>query len=651
MKWVYEELVGIVLEFIGGLFALVTDEVLSAFSLDTAMFDAYVPFFSQAQSSLIYFSIALCVFVFLMALIKNQFVLVFGDYEEPLPLCLKFIFALIFCLNAKKIINLEFQLFADFYIKLINLDAAQDCVKTFVNSLGIGDAAALGIGLTITTLLGTTGIVFAALTLVASIILIVVAAMISVSFFKLLLETAERYVVINLGLNFSMLVGCTIITKNGQRIFLSYLKTVFSQLLLLCLNVVFIRGTLQCLATAAQPEFTNGVGEQSGGFITWFVFTMAFMRAGMAIDSYARSMGLDVVQTGGALFDSITGAAQSMYSMGRTMGGFKGGIMAAQGALGKGLESFGAKVGNETMQNFGQKMQSPSGKMANGIAAAVSDLKKGANSGIYNGATIAKGVAGGLTGNLPAAAASSAFGELKNIPGIANANISANDGCLQGDLGDGRSFTLSQNPTSGATGITDASGNEWYLSSTGSVPLSSSIGQVGETQSLSEICGTDAQSIASSIGGGLSADDITAINQGNGYIELSDASGNTLGSLNPDANDYGFIASPSTTAYEQAISQGMGAETQTRALLGEGYAQFSSLALDRGGENVAVMDCSVSNGVATIKTSDQSMYKILPASEYTGTGGHTISYAGTTGILTECNAKGQIPKSIHRRNV
>lgn len=652
MIWVYEEALGLILELIGTIFTSVSNSVLSAFSLDTTMFYAYIPYFKDAEELIMHFGKALCTIIALVVLVKNQLVVIFDEYEEILPLGLKYIFALILCTFSKKLIEVEFTFFSGFYKSLINLDSVQDATLTFVNAFGAEDG--------ISTLIGGALIATGAgthLAMAGVLLAVIMISMITVSFFKILLETSERYIVINLGMVFSPLCACCIVSKNTMKIFWAYLKTVFSQLLLMCMNIIFIRGALQCLQTAAQPQFEISPGHKAGGIIVWFIFTMGFMRAGLAMDSWMRSLGLDVVQTGGSLFDSITGAAQSMFYMGRTIGGVKGGISALGGGMGKTISNMGARMNNDAIQNFGNRMQEASATR-NGITsayvkAAEKNLAKGAdNSNLYDGKKIAGGIANGLSAPLNANAIKGTFGELSNIPNLDNGKFMAQDGKLTGDLGDGRAFELSKEPTDGAVSITDAAGNEWWMQSTGDLPLSCDIGDVGDSQSLSDMCGIDASTVAGEIGDGtMSPDDIMATNQGNGFVTLADASGNNLGSLNPDAEGYNYIASPNFSAYNEALERNVSPDTQMRSILGSGYSDFSSIALDNGSEHMRVEECSVSNGVTTVKTSDQSMYKILPSSEYTGNGGHEISYGGSKGILVECNAAGKLPKSVHRRNV
>lgn len=654
MIWVYEELLGLILELIGAILTAVSDSVLSAFSLDASMFNAYIPFFANAEALIKDFGMALCTFIALIALIKNQLVLIFDEYEEPIPLALKYMFALVFCTFSKQIIDIEFQFFTGFYEGLMDLETFRDWSTTFVNSFGVGEA--VGKAGTVTALLAgafATG-AWAHLAIAGLLLAVFIIMSLTVEFFKLLLEMAERYIVIHLGIVFSPLCACTVITKNSQKIFWAYLKTIFSQLLLMCMNVIFVKGALQCMLTAAQPEFLNAQGKKAGGIIVWFIFTMAFMRAGTAIDSYMRSLGLDVVQTGGSLLDAITGAAQSMFYMGRTIGGIKGGMQALVGSAGRAFSNMGTRTGIDAFSNIGSKLQGQAPSMPSGVASAIKNLEKGAmDASLFDGKKISSGIAQGLSQSLPKGAVNAAFGSLaKEIGNMDGASFTAQDKKLFGDLGDGRSFELSKEETPGATSITDAAGNEWWLSSTGSVPLSSNIGEVGSTQSIADMCGVDADMVASGIANGAyDAEDIMATNEGNGYFPLTNSDGDDLGSLNPDGNGYNFISAPEFSAYNEAVKRGVGANTQVRALLGEGYSDFSSRVLDMGGENLMVQSCEVNNGVSTIKTSDQSIYKILPSSQYTGKGGHEIPYGGSKGILVECNASGAIPKSVHRRNI
>ncbi len=167
-------------------------------------------------------------------------------------------------------------------------------------------------------------------TVVGLILLVILMIALAWNYFKLLLETVERYVLVGVLCYTSPLAYAMGVSKATSRVFQSWCRMVGSQLLLLVLNVWFLRA------------FNSSVGQfiANGGALTtgqgnvflWIFCALALLKIAQRCDSYLAAMGLSVAQTGSSMGVEMLMAA-------RALTGFsKGGSSAASvfGASAKG---------------------------------------------------------------------------------------------------------------------------------------------------------------------------------------------------------------------------------------------------------------------------------------------------------------------------
>lgn len=538
MTWVYDELALWLLSLIGTTFDIISKAFLGAFSLDTAMFHAYLPITEEIEPIVKACAIGLSIAILCVCCLKNFFVSVSGSYEEPARLAGLFVLSLFVAWNAEDLIALEFQLFSSFYKKILSMKVFES-----VTAEGI-----------FSNLLTSMDAYFEASGTPLAIVKFIMTIAIAINFFKLLIATAERYVVINLLSLFSPLSASTITSRETSRIFWSYIKMEACALLLMCLNVFFIRGTVSMMMNIGPQtaSYINSDGQTEGTLLIWMFFLVGFMKVGQMLDSYAKSLGLDVAQAGRSLADEVGGTARSMmfYAMmaGRT-GGFvsrmKGGVAGSPGA-------------NAAAVN-------KAGKNLAAFASGKSPL---------NADTMFQGVKGGLSasGDTAKAAMSAVAPIMNDIPGMDNAAISIGKGKMAFNLGAGRSGELSMTPpTNGRPYMTvpTANGQEMYLSSTGKNPLLAEIPSKGVSAGFHETFGDKADAIGQSMG--LSEEQLsttTLTGLGNNCMAVMNQDGELLGTMiangadtnlangmgielndatMPDAgmiDDYRFIATP-----------------------------------------------------------------------------------------------------------
>lgn len=121
-------------------------------------------------------------------------------------------------------------------------------------------------------------------------------------FLRLILEMAERYLVVCIMVFFFPCVLPTIISKETSIIMKSYIRMMISHLFLLITGVIFMKGFV--LLTLAGALNT----------LVGFILIMAYLRTAQRLDSYMASMGLNVAQTGAGLIDSFGMAGQAFGS-------------------------------------------------------------------------------------------------------------------------------------------------------------------------------------------------------------------------------------------------------------------------------------------------------------------------------------------------
>ena len=173
---------------------------------------------------------------------------------------------------------------------------------------------------------------------VGLLLLIIMMIALAWNYFKLLLETVERYVLVGVLCYTSPLAYSMGASKATSRVFQSWCRMVGSQLLLLVLNVWFLRA------------FNSSVGQfiANGGALTtgrgsiflWLFCALALLKVAQKCDSHLAALGLSVAQTGSSMGMEMLMAARVItgFSKGSgqnassTFGGAGRGATGAAGA-------------------------------------------------------------------------------------------------------------------------------------------------------------------------------------------------------------------------------------------------------------------------------------------------------------------------------
>ncbi len=172
--------------------------------------------------------------------------------------------------------------------------------------------------------------IVSAISIVGLILMLILLISVGWNYFKLLLECVERYVVVGVLCYTSPLAFAMGGSKATNQVFKSWCRMVGSQLLLLVLNVWFLRA----FNSSVGQYIGNGgaLSTGQGSIFLWFFCALAFLKTAQKFDSYLAAMGLNVAQTGSSMAMEmlmatrvLTGAAGSAKSAGSV---FKGGASA-----------------------------------------------------------------------------------------------------------------------------------------------------------------------------------------------------------------------------------------------------------------------------------------------------------------------------------
>ena len=134
------------------------------------------------------------------------------------------------------------------------------------------------------------------------------------NYFKLLLETVERYVLVGVLCYTSPLAYAMGASKSTSRVFQSWCRMIGSQLLLLVLNVWFLRAFNSSVGhfVANGGALTSG----QGNIFLWIFCALALLKIAQRADSYLAAMGLSVAQTGSSMGMEMLMAARLITGLG-----------------------------------------------------------------------------------------------------------------------------------------------------------------------------------------------------------------------------------------------------------------------------------------------------------------------------------------------
>ena len=332
LDWIFEGIVTWVSSIASQLMDAVSRVFLDALGTDMDAMEGYFPFVTKAFEVMQYMAWAVLFLITVWQLFR-----VFGgpitEAENPWQLLLRSALFALLVGAARPIFTMALDIARAPYTALMEVSMeAEDF--TFA---GIEEALKNGV----TTIVSTVSIV-------GPILILILLIALGWNYFKLLLECVERYIVVGVLCYTSPLAFAMGGSKATNQVFKSWCRMVGSQLLLLVLNVWFLRA----FDSSVGQFIGNGGALASGGgsVFLWLFCALAFLKTAQKFDSYLAAMGLNVAQTGSSMAMEMVMAARVLSGLG---GGSKsagsvfrsGGSAASSAATGAGAAASSFSAG------------------------------------------------------------------------------------------------------------------------------------------------------------------------------------------------------------------------------------------------------------------------------------------------------------------
>jgi len=316
LDWIFEGIANWIASIMTQVMDAISGVFLEALGTDMTAMEEYFPFVSAAYSIIQYTAWALLFLIVVWQLFRT-----FGgpitEAEHPFELLVRGTLFAFLIAYAESIFSLVLDIARAPYTALMD------------SNLDPGDFTFAGIEQALTN--GLTTIV-AVTNIVGLILLIVMMIALGWNYFKLLLETVERYVLVGVLCYTSPLAYAMGASKSTSRVFQSWCRMVGSQLLLLVLNVWFLRAFNSSVGhfIANGGALTSG----QGNIFLWIFCALALLKIAQRADSYLAAMGMSVAQTGSSMGMEMLMAARLITGLGHGAGHSAGSAFssAARGA-------------------------------------------------------------------------------------------------------------------------------------------------------------------------------------------------------------------------------------------------------------------------------------------------------------------------------
>ena len=271
---------------------------LNALGTDMTAMEEYFPFVEKAFTVMQYTAWAILFLITVWQLFR-----IFGgpitEAENPLTLMARSsLFALLIG-YAKPMFSLVLDIATAPYTALMDISMTGEDF-TFA-----GVEQALSNGLTT---------IVSVVSVVGLLLLVILEIALGWNYFKLLLETVERYIVVGVLCYTSPLAYAMGASKTTSNVFKSWCHMVGSQLLLLVMNVWFLRAF-----NSSMGQYIGNGGALStgqGSIFLWMFCALAFLKTAQKFDSYLASLGLNVAQTGSSMGMELLMAARVVSGIG-----------------------------------------------------------------------------------------------------------------------------------------------------------------------------------------------------------------------------------------------------------------------------------------------------------------------------------------------
>lgn len=342
MNWILQSLVAFLLDFITSALDVISKEFYTMLSLSgentlDLFFKLFMPNTTGGDSKNVWtLCIALGLVILYFNLILGLFKAFFGPLvkaESPLKLVAKFLFFCVFVAYSRYICGFFFEIGTAPY--------------ELLSEMNFSGAASMGTTIKDISTEMSTGMAVAGAfaEIIKTVFTVFVACAILVNYLKLIIEVAERYVILGI---LSLVAPMCIATGSSEstaNIAKSWIRMMVSQVIVMCMSVFFLRvfeGAIGRVVSLSNPD-----GEPSVFLL--LILILAWLRTGQRIDSHMGTLGLTVAQAGNGLYGDMMAGAAVAKSLGRKA---SGAVTTATGA--KAAGGLGAYLASqEGRQRFG----------------------------------------------------------------------------------------------------------------------------------------------------------------------------------------------------------------------------------------------------------------------------------------------------------
>ena len=463
LDWIFEAIIDWVARTVTSVMDAVSGIFLNALGTDMLAMEEYFPFVTRAFTIMQYTAWALLFIILVWQLFKT-----FGgpitEAEEPWGLVLRSSLFAILIYFAKPIFLYVLDIARAPYTALM------DVAMTGEDFSFAGVEAVLKNGLVQYV---------SNMSVVGAILQIILIIALGWNYFKLLLEVVERYIVVGILCYTSPLAYSMGGSKATGQVFKSWCRMVGSQLLLLVMNVWFLRA----FNTSVAQYVVNGgaLSNGKGNVFLWLFCAIAFLKTAQRFDAYLASIGLNVAQTGSGMGMELLMAARVVTGMGSgfrsAAGTFRGGSGGAGATGGSFADKFkGNSFVRDSVVQGGTRMGAGGsigfvGRIFGGMAARNGATLTG--NSISSVASRTPDVSGTIAGDIADRSLANYMPQMqgKSLSGtqITGGHISTTSTGADGKAASVEMFNASQfeKPAGPHALVTASDGTQWYQMASG----------------------------------------------------------------------------------------------------------------------------------------------------------------------------------------
>ena len=568
LDWIFEAIIDWVARTVTSVMDAVSGIFLNALGTDMLAMEEYFPFVTRAFTIMQYTAWALLFIILVWQLFKT-----FGgpitEAEEPWGLVLRSSLFAILIYFAKPIFLYVLDIARAPYTALM------DVAMTGEDFSFAGVEAVLKNGLVQYV---------SNMSVVGAILQIILIIALGWNYFKLLLEVVERYIVVGILCYTSPLAYSMGGSKATGQVFKSWCRMVGSQLLLLVMNVWFLRA----FNTSVAQYVVNGgaLSNGKGNVFLWLFCAIAFLKTAQRFDAYLASIGLNVAQTGSGMGMELLMAARVVTGMGSgfrsAAGAFRGGSGGAGATGGSFADKFkGNSFVRDSVVQGGTRMGAGGsigfvGRIFGGMAARNGATLTG--NSISSVASRTPDVSGTIAGDIADRSLANYMPQMqgKSLSGtqITGGHISTTSTGADGKAASVEMFNASQfeKPAGPHALVTASDGTQWYqmASGAGAGEFYSTPNFTGSAEESAKVAetfpGAEAGTVLRSIGIGeiaASTSDGETIWYNSAYYDepkaphsvMQTADGVDWYAMKPHAETPSFESGEGATDYNQALFQ------------------------------------------------------------------------------------------------